>query len=133
MAFILIQDDILYLKVISDGGGKWVDRVWVPDPPLSYTTFEATWEPYQMGEEMIALPAGVSSSDAIIVYSDYSLNTADSEEPDTTIADIIYLTDPLTTNARAYEIQAKANWQMNQSFQLFDSYGEYLAVRKRAD
>lgn len=133
MSNTLISDDVLYIKDISVDGGTYVDGIWVPSDSDTYITFEGTWEPYQDGEGMIALPEGVSSGEAILLYTNTELNTVDSEGDDAIEADIICLKNPTTfPTTKQYKIHSKGDWEMNSSFQLFSSYGEYLAVRLRA-
>lgn len=132
MAFTLIADDTLYKKDTSAANGSWQDGVWIPSDSSSYLQFEGTWEPYQEGEGMFALPEGVSSTDAIVIYTDSSLVTADGYEGDAIEPDIVYIKDPeVYTLARPYKIHEKGDWTMNTSFTLFNGYGEYLAVRMR--
>lgn len=134
MSWLLIQDDPLYLKTIVAGGGKWVDMEWVEDSPVvGYTPFTGTWEPYQTGEDMIVLPDGVSSTDARIIYTEQELKTVDSVGGDSTLADIVYFKNPVTNpTTDAYRVVSKGDWELNASFQLMDSYGEYIVERVRA-
>ena len=103
MGFSLLEDDVLYKKVVTSSTGHFENGLWID------------------GEEVILIYTNV-----------IDLKTANDLKGRATNPDIIYLEDPTTdaTILDAYEIKDKELWKANKGFSLLgDDYGYYLAIR----
>lgn len=134
MGFSLLEDDVLYKKVVTSSTGHYDNGLWVSGVEvLSYPTFFGTFEPFSDSQNSMVLPTGVLSSDAILIYTNViDLKTANDLKGRATNPDVIYLTDPSAdaTIIDAYEVKDKELWKANKGFSLLDDdYGYYLAVR----
>lgn len=141
MGFILLQDDVLYRKVVTSTTGHYESGLWIDgEEVISYTPFFGEFEPFNKSQNSMILPTGVRSSDAILIYTNVTdLKTANDLKGRATNPDIIYLENPTlifgneqtdVTAIDAYEITDKEFWTANKGFSLLDdNYGYYLAVR----
>lgn len=93
--FTLLQEDILYKKVITTTGGSYVDGVWITGTQeISYEEIEGIVEPYLKSEQSVVLPEGVSNTDALILFSPDELKTHTSMTTGSNLADVIFVVDP---------------------------------------
>ena len=134
MGFSLLEDDVLYKKVVTSSTGHFENGLWIDgEEVIAYPSFEGTYEPFNESQNSMVLPTGVLSSDAILIYTNViDLKTANDLKGRATNPDIIYLEDPTTdaTILDAYEIKDKELWKANKGFSLLDDdYGYYLAIR----
>lgn len=124
--FTLIQDDDMW---VTSREGAWVNRVWVDGVP-TITKLSGLFEPYQHGETSLILPQGVSSEDAVIIYTEHILNTYNNLTDNITEADLVTLQDPtLHPNTFKYMVLMKELWSTNTSFTLIPSHNVYIAKR----
>ena len=131
--FTLLTDEILFKKIITpDPNGQLVNGIWFGgDPVISYEELEGIWEPYQKGQDNVVLPEGVTSSDALVLFSEAELLTHSDLVGNTNKADIVYVEDPeVDPTAKAYVVWYKAPWIGNGGFELLMGHGEYVLVRQ---
>ena len=134
MGFTLIQEDTLYKKMVSSSGGSYINGVWIPGTEtISYVEILGLLDPYtNKSEESLVLPEGVSSESSFILYSDELLNTNRSLPTGSTLADIVYITDPETdTSSNPYTVWSKSSYSGNGGFTLIDNtHYMYLLIRE---
>jgi len=129
LGFSLIGDSSLWLTTSVGSWGinhRWVEGYSTPQE------FSGVWEPYGSGEDNLVLPAGVSSSDSLILFTKFELKTHNDLQGNMAVADLIYLKDPNTfPDAAAYVCWSKAPYVELTGFSLItESFGEYLLVRR---
>ena len=158
--FTLLQEDILYKKVITTTGGSYSGGVWIPgEEEINYEEIEGIFEPYLKSEQSIILSEGVSNSDALVLFSPSSLKTHQSLKTGSTLADIVFVVDPKAylelyddenfevavddisveylflqgyedQIANRYIVWDKMTWLANTGFTLIDDHYEYILIRE---
>ncbi len=129
--FTLLQEDVLYKKVITTTGGSYVNGVWMPGTQdISYEEIEGIVEPYLKSEQSVVLPEGVSNTDALILFSPDELKTYTSLTTGSNLADVVSIVDPDTDDADNYVVWDKMVWLANKGFTLIDDHYEYILIRE---
>lgn len=131
MGFELIIEDTVYLKNVVYGAGSFVGGVWIADPPtITYIPFEGLVDAYRKEYSSVVAPEGLSDEDARLLFTSRDLKTHQSLATESHLADIVYITNPATTEANEYTVFAKAPFDKNKGFKLIDdNCPEYLIVR----
>lgn len=129
LGFSLLDDDSIW-RVTKTINGTWVDRQYVEAAVESIDKISAIWEPFVQGQTEIILPAGVSSTDAVMIFSEVDMKVSNDLAGNLSDGQLIYLEDPaVIITTPLYKLVERANWKKNTAFILLNSHFEYLGVR----
>ena len=133
MAFELLNARLIYKEEVSYTEPYWRRGVFYEGgETITYTNIEGFVEPHGSGESAVVLPAGVSSSDAKVLYTESQLQSYLDFDGDASMADRIYLTDPRVGKdmKHTYVVYEKEDWQVPEGFTLLNSTGSYILIRE---
>jgi len=130
LGFTLLDDDQLF-KETTVVLGQWINRQYVESPVSSIDSFDGIWEPFNEGESSLNLPTGISSTDAITLFTNDVLRVANDIAGNVSDRQIIFLEDPaVITTTIPYVVMDKAFWKGNSAFSFVSEYTEYLCIRE---
>ncbi|AUR87556.1 head-closure protein [Vibrio phage 1.101.O._10N.261.45.C6] len=132
--FTLLQGMSMFKRVVVGEAGTVVDGVFYHGQSVTnYVEFTSDWEPYRKSQENDLLPAGLKSSDVIVIYTeDLSLVLHNDLKGSATKASVVYVEDPkVNLNATPFVCFDRASWDCDRGFQLLTSpYREIICVRE---